>query len=1068
MSIRNLIILSQLNPPAQRNQVLKRERILKRLHNTLEYPVTVLKAGTGYGKSTAVISYIHSIRNDVYWYTTVGPDRDPSLFLAKLFTAFNQLGQEIGEDALRILDVPGSSQQEAMIVFINALSMKLKDDTLLVLDDYHCVYDVPEITQLMDWFIENIPPQLHIIIASRRTLKFPSMNKWKVKQSLQVISKEDLIFTSQEVHDLFSHHYGIVLKPDEIDQLMKKTEGWAIGLQMVWQSMQSNPSARMSQVLEGNQDSKRALFEYLAEEVLARQEPHVQDFLIKTSILSKLDSDTCDFLLNRTGSERILSNLHAMGLFIDELQPNIYRYHQIFQGFLLNRLQQDQSLTLELHRKIASYFSAHEYWERAISHLLIAGEYHRVNQILENIGEQMIQKGRYESISYWISTFPGTIRSKYPYISFLSGEVNRYTTKFTEALENYQAAEKIYRKTENKWGISISLRGQARVYLDTIRPSSADNLLQEAIEHLDAKESPEDMADLLTLKAENQLNLGFPENAEELLKQSMALNTMDTENDLIQARLYLRTGRLIEGVNLLERREASHPTSNSIARPQRFHREASLLLSLFYALKGEIHKAYHFAQRGIYIGEQLQSTFVQSVGYMRLGHALQLQSIAPWAKDGFNQAIDFYEESIEKVNVIRIHVEPLWGMCRALGYSGQIQEAEELAREALSIAQKAGDEWISALIRISLGAGEVLVKNYDKAHRYLSLAESAAKLVRDPFILCAAKIWQAINSWNKEKKDEALNYLQEALPIIKEHHYEFLLEKETIMGPNDREILKPLLITANENHIEEEMICNLLGGSSNEIPKYHPGYTLWIRTLDTFNVWRGDELIRCHEWKREKAKTLFQYIIANRGKWLHREQIADALWPNTVLSTALNNLKVTFNALNNALEPRRPRGVPSFFIERRQELYRINPQASVIVDVDLFEANAKEENPIFLQNAVDLYQQAYFNGSYVQEHLVVEEQYYHQKFLFAAEKLAQYYIDANNLQKALDVTYKMLSKEALCEPAYRLQIQIFHTMQHHAMVHSVYKQCKELFEVKNNIPLSPKIQEVYSSINSEQ
>ena len=372
MSIRNLIILSQLNPPAQRNQILRRDRLNQRLKTALEFPLTILEAGTGYGKSTALISFINEVSIPVYWYTMAGPDRDPTLFTAKLFTAFNQRGEEMAEEALRILDLPDSTQQEAMIVFINALATRLKQPSLLILDDYHRVYDVVEISNLMNWFIENLPPQLHIIIATRRALNFPSMNKWRVKRTMLEINKEELMFTPQEIRVLFTQHYRINLNPADIEKLYQKTEGWAIGLQVVWQSMQNNPDLEVSQVLEGEMDSKAALFDYLAEEVLSRLKPETQNFLIKTSILSKLDSETCDFLLNTNHSDRILRNLHETGLFIEELQPNIYRYHQIFQEFLQNRLQQDQQLTFELHRKIASYFTAHEYWERAISHLVVA------------------------------------------------------------------------------------------------------------------------------------------------------------------------------------------------------------------------------------------------------------------------------------------------------------------------------------------------------------------------------------------------------------------------------------------------------------------------------------------------------------------------------------------------------------------------------------------------------------------------------------------------------------------------------------------------------------------------
>ena len=155
---------------------------------------------------------------------------------------------------------------------------------------------------------------------------------------------------------LFASQYDIQLDEDTVAKLLEKTEGWAIGLQMVWQTLQNNPGMTIQQVLDDERQSRTALFDYLAEEVLAGQTPERQDFLLATSILSKLDSSTCDFLLNIDSSDRILTDLHSSGLFIEELRPGVYRYHQIFREFLLNRLQQDTRRAVELHPQDSQLF----------------------------------------------------------------------------------------------------------------------------------------------------------------------------------------------------------------------------------------------------------------------------------------------------------------------------------------------------------------------------------------------------------------------------------------------------------------------------------------------------------------------------------------------------------------------------------------------------------------------------------------------------------------------------------------------------------------------------------------
>jgi LuxR family transcriptional regulator, maltose regulon positive regulatory protein len=1066
MSIRNLIILSQLNPPAQRSRVLSRSRVNQKLRQSINYPLTILDAGTGYGKSTSILSFVNSQGDPIYWFTISGTERDPKLFLAKLFTAFNQHKHPIGDEPLKILDIPDAKYDEALIAFINAVMIHITQDAFLILDDFHLVCDVPDVIRYMDWIIEHLPSKLHVIIATRHTLNFPSLNKWRVKGEVLKITRDDLAFTSEEIAQLFDKQYGIILSEPSIDQLLNKTEGWAISLQMIWQTLQNNPDLTIQQVLEDERQSKSSLFDYLAEEVLGGLTTNIQTFLLQTSILSKLENTACDFLLTIDNSDVVLTHLNDSGLFVEELRPGVYRYHQMFRAFLLNQIQQNPAQVTDLHLKIASYYRAHEYWEEAIYHLLSAKDYFQVNQILENIGRQFIQDGRHESVNYWIHEIPASHRKNYPNLIYLLGEVNRYLGRFEDALEYYHQAERLYRVLQNSLGISRALRGQGQVFLDTIRPNNGDQLLQDALKLLDPSETRQEVADLLVLIAENQLNLGFPENAEKLLSQASELMPdLELETDFIQARVYLRTGRLKTGIDLLLGREANNP-SLPLSRPQRFHRESTLLLSLYYSILGEHDNAEKYAQQGIEIGKLLRSKFVQSVGFMRLGHALLLRDQLPFNNIGFNQAMQYFRESIEQIDVIRIHVEPLWGMCRALGYSGQYKQAEELALESLSIAEKAGDEWISILIRLSLGAGAVFVDDQEAAQRFLTTAETSAIRVKDPFALCAARMWLALKAWKQGYQNTAFSYFEKCLSLVKKHGYDFLLTRETLLGLKDRESIYPLALAALRNGVETDFLSQILGlrGFTND--RYHPGYTLWVQTFGNFRVWRGDRLVETQDWKREKARHFFQILVAQRGKWVHKDLINEWLWPESPGDNSASYLKVIYNAANQVLEPDRPRGEDPFFIERRQESYRLNPKARLIVDADLFLQKITQASSGGLENALNLYQGRYFTGSPVSECLTIEEQYYHQQFMLAADELLNSFIDTHDYQKALDTTFKILNEDPYWEAAYRAQMLVFHKLGQHSMVHEVYHRCAEILFEQLNAPISRETEDLYQQLVS--
>jgi DNA-binding SARP family transcriptional activator len=1065
MSIRNLIILSQLNPPAQRTRVLYRDRIKKELSKSINYPLTILDAGTGYGKSTALISFLRDLSTPIFWFTISGTDRDPIMFLAKLFSAFNQGHQDMGEEALRILEMPEATSKEAMVAFVNALSLSLEEDAIFIIDDFHRVADIPDIMAFVNWFIENLPRKLHLIFATRQSLKFSDMNKWQVRGQILQIDRETLAFSRQEISDLFKQTYNITLSPEDVDILHGKSEGWAIALQLIGQTIERNPQLSINEVLEDDRLSKTALFEYLADEVFNGLSNAFQAFLLKTSILSKLDSTTCDFLLTIDNSNQVLKDLHNSGFFIEELRPGVFRYHQLFREFLLNRLQKDDELKNELHLKIASYYRAHEYWEEAIYHLLAAGDFQQIQQILMSIGEKVIKEGRYESVNYWISAIPREISKAFPHLNFLLGEINRYLGNFEDALEYYHIAERLYRKNNNKPGTSKALRGQAQVFLDTIRPINADQLLQDALQQIESQEMLQDeIAGLLVLTAENQLNLGFPESAEQLLARAKKIRSdFDTDIDLIQARILLRTGRLQEGINLLVEREADHPSIN-LQRPQRFHRESALLLSLFYSVIGEADRAQHFALQGIELGDNLKSTFVQSVGYMRLGHALLLKYQNPFSDYGFNLAMDHHREAINKVDVIRIHVEPLWGMCQALGYIGDIQGAIKLAEESLSIAEKAGDVWISVLINLSVGSGAVLAEQFDLAQQYLTDAETSAIRVKDPFTLAVARLWLSMKAWKQGYENTAFGYLEKAIKLIQENDYSFLLTKKSLMGLRDEEEIIPLLIAAKTQGIQHDYIEKILEKKNFKHLSYHPGYSLWVRTLGSFKIWRGYTPIDRGDWKREKALQLFQFLIGQRDRWVSRDQIISVLWPESSFDEVSNYLKVVFSTLNDVLEPNRPKGESPFFVVRNQERYRLNPNAKVNVDADLFLQYCKDDNPDNWLAGLNLYQGQYFSDSDIQEWLMIEKQYYHQQYLLASDKLVEHLINHEDYERALQVTFNVLSQDNLWESAYRAQMLIYNRMERFGMVQEIFKQAQDIFRTQIQSDVSQKTKELFKQL----
>ena len=1062
MTHQNQIILSQLTPPAQKSTILERPRVIQLLQQCLDYPLTTLVTETGYGKTTSALGLIKSLKLPFFWFTVSRNERDPRLFLTYLCSAFNQQGYKIGLPALRVLENSDVDLQECLIMLENSITSSLDEEALFVVDDFQSLNESDEILRTMNWFIDHLPANLHLVILSRTMPEFPSINNWRVRGKLLEIDKDSLSFSADETDQLYRSTYHLDLPREDLTRLHQRTEGWAIGLQVVWQSIKAMPNMPLESLLEEESEASGSslgnLFAYLADEVLDMQSEDTQDFLIQTSILQFLDSDTCDFLLDRQNSAETLNDLYRSGLFIEQMKPDVFRYHHIFREFLLSRLSKNEELKKGLHRKLASYFSAHHYWEQAISHLISAGDYSRLKQVLDEVAERLLQSGLKQSIRYWLGKLPPEEMSQYPYGNYLLGEVERIEANFDLALEAYRTAQRLYQNLGNDWGVSMALRGQAQVYLDTLRPVNAEQLLAKALNLLDQAEYPLEVSGLLTQIAENQVNQGAMLEAEKNLQKARELSPMYAEMQAFtEARLLLRTGRLDEGLDLLARLDPG--TSNQrMARPQRFHREATLLLSLYYSLQGKYESARQYADKGLQVSRQLQAKYVEAVARIRLGHALQLDLSEGLDAQGVLEIRKLYEFAIENVDIVRIHVEPLWGLCRLVGYAGNLEEAKRIGDNALVIAANAGDEWIGLLVRISLGAALAMGNAYEAASSILSVADSLAKKLNDTLASTAAYLWEAYTADKQGYRSSALLFLEQGLEQIQKYQYQFLLNKGTLLGPDDPFTFYPLMLLARENGLQPELLSQILSELPASIGKYHPGYTLSLNLFGGFEARKGKHLIPAENWKRDKARQMLQALACNLGRGISKEQLALLFWPDADELTAANNFKVTLSALNQTLEPDRPSKEAAQFVVRIGDHYQLNQQMKIKLDTTQFEKLALSLQLEDNEQALTIYKGKLLEGEPLQEDFMPEAQYYHRLYLDCLGKVIEAAIADREFGKGLELSNRLVRQEPLLEVGYQYQMRIYHALGNASMVRKVYNQavdvCRKVYGMESDALLA--------------
>lgn len=143
------------------------------------------------------------------------------------------------------------------------------------------------------------------------------------------------------------------------------------------------------------------MLDYLTEEILETRSPDVQEFLLETSILPRLNADVCDAVTRQTDSAGRLDQLLAANLFIIPLddERHWYRYHHLSAGLLQHKLRRERpDLLPELHRRASRWYEMQDMLALAIEHALTADDHTRMVDLLERDGWRLITHGR--SCSY--------------------------------------------------------------------------------------------------------------------------------------------------------------------------------------------------------------------------------------------------------------------------------------------------------------------------------------------------------------------------------------------------------------------------------------------------------------------------------------------------------------------------------------------------------------------------------------------------------------------------------------------------------------------------------------------
>ena len=351
-------------------------------------------------------------RGEVAWLSLDKDDNDLPRFLAYFIAALQTLAPTVGEATLGALQ---SSQPPPTDVLLTALLNDLAalGDAVLVLDDYH-VIESPPIDEALTFFVDHLPPQFRLVIASREDPPLP-LARLRARGQLTELRAADLRFTPAEAADFLNQVMGLNLSAADIAALEARTEGWIAGLQLAAISMQGRSDT--GSFIQAFTGSHRFVLDYLMEEVLQRQPERVRGFLLQTAILDRLSGPLCNAVTGQQDGKAMLETLERGNLFVIPLddQRQWYRYHHLFAEVLRTHLQEAQpDRVSELHRRASEWYEQNDLPADAIRHALAAEDFARAANLIERVWLAMDVS--YQSAAWlrWAQQLPADLIRAHP------------------------------------------------------------------------------------------------------------------------------------------------------------------------------------------------------------------------------------------------------------------------------------------------------------------------------------------------------------------------------------------------------------------------------------------------------------------------------------------------------------------------------------------------------------------------------------------------------------------------------------------------------------------------------
>ncbi len=461
------IMRTKLYPPPMPEDILCRKNLHDIIDCSMGFPLTLISAPAGYGKSTLIGHCTKQSKTKSAWLSLDKEDGDLRTFLQYVIVAIKDQFSEIWKELPPLIT---SLELPPLAHIVSAMSNdleRIKEPFTLVLDDYHHLPVQSAVQDLIDALLEHPLPNVHIIITTRRHPPL-ALAKLRAKNLLTEIGIKELAFTRKNMEDFLKQAVSWRIDRPLLDRIYETTEGWPVAIRIAGISL-NRQDKQTDDMLANFDGSSYQLQEYLLSEIIDSLEPVEAECLCRISILEKFNAPLCRALCRgkcakgdciHIGSSS-KSPLESTDLLCVDLDSSgeWHRFHHFLQETLQKRLlaTQGQEEIDALNQRAAAWFEEQGMIEDAMHHALQSNSSDAVAQVIKRNRQELINREKWIRLRHWLELIPRDNIKNDPTLLITQAW---FYVGFPKMFELLSEAEKLIEKMPHESDEYSSLHGE--------------------------------------------------------------------------------------------------------------------------------------------------------------------------------------------------------------------------------------------------------------------------------------------------------------------------------------------------------------------------------------------------------------------------------------------------------------------------------------------------------------------------------------------------------------------------------------------------------------------------------